>query len=223
MIHYLLQRLVWVLVKTLISTYRFQRLGPDNKASVRQINPRGSFIFALWHEDAVAVLSAHAWTEPYLGLASRSKDGDYAAFISKKLGFIPVRGSSKKKGIDKGGKEAIKEFVEKLLDGTSGGVTVDGPKGPRQSCKAGVALMAQQSGAPILPTVALAQDYWEFNSWDRFKLPKPFTKIFLAYGPPIAVAADSGPEEIELACRKVEQALKQLRIDLKSSIDKKLT
>jgi lysophospholipid acyltransferase (LPLAT)-like uncharacterized protein len=155
MLHSLLKRLIWIAIRSLVSTYRITVLGREFKEKAQSLNSKSSFIFAVWHEQVVSVMTGHAWSEPYLALSSRSKDGDYAAYVSEKMGFVAVRGSSKKKNVDKGGKEALREYIEKLSQGISGGLTVDGPKGPRQKCKIGIVLMSQESGAPILPVVGL--------------------------------------------------------------------
>jgi lysophospholipid acyltransferase (LPLAT)-like uncharacterized protein len=208
--HFILQHLIWYLIKMLVATYRIERRGLDKRDQAKALSPNQTFIFAVWHEQVVSVMSGHAYTEPFLALSSRSKDGDYAAFVSKKLGFYPVRGSSRKKNKDKGGKEAIQTYVAKITEGFSGGITVDGPKGPRQVCKTGVALIAQQTGSPILPVVGVPDSYWEFNSWDKFKLPRPFSRIMMEYGSPIQVEASASEADIELACEKVTQELKRL-------------
>ncbi|MFY7992185.1 MAG: lysophospholipid acyltransferase family protein [Bacteriovoracaceae bacterium] len=212
MIHRFLQFLIWAIIRLLLSTYRITVQGIEFRERARTIHPQKSFIFAVWHEQVVSVMSGHAWTEPYLALSSRSKDGDYAAYVSKKMGFVAVRGSSKKKNIDKGGKEAIREYVEKLNLGISGGLTVDGPKGPRQVCKIGVVLMSQETGAPILPVVGIASSYWEFNSWDRFKIPKPFSKILMVYGEPILTPKNASAEDLEKVREQVTNSLKELTL-----------
>lgn len=212
MIHRFLQLLIWAIIRILLSTYRITVLGTEFREKARTIHPQKSFIFAVWHEQVVSVMSGHAWTEPYLALSSRSKDGDYAAYVSEKMGFVAVRGSSKKKNIDKGGKEAIREYVEKLNLGISGGLTVDGPKGPRQVCKIGVVLMSQETGAPILPVVGIASSYWEFNSWDRFKIPKPFSKILMVYGEPILTPKNASAEDLEKVREQVTNSLKELTL-----------
>jgi lysophospholipid acyltransferase (LPLAT)-like uncharacterized protein len=212
-LHSGLQHLLWYLIKALISTYKIEILGTEHREKAKALNPKGSFVFAVWHEQVVSVLTGHAWTEPYLALSSRSRDGDYAAFVSEKMGFVAVRGSSKnRRKENKGGKEALHEYVTKVNQGISGGITVDGPKGPRQKCKVGVVLIAQQTGAPILPVVGIANRYWQFNSWDKFKIPKPFAKIVLLYGGPIQVAADTTPEKINEICDQVSEALKKLEV-----------
>jgi lysophospholipid acyltransferase (LPLAT)-like uncharacterized protein len=212
-LHRCLQHLLWYMVRTLISTYKIEVKGIEHREKAKALNPKGSFVFAVWHEQVVSVLSGHMWTEPYLALSSRSKDGDYAAFVSEKMGFVAVRGSSKnRRKENKGGKEALQEYVTKVNQGISGGLTVDGPKGPRQKCKVGAVIIAQQTGAAILPVVGVPNRYWEFNSWDKFKIPKPFAKIIMLYGEPIQVASDAAPEKINEICDQVSDVLKKLEV-----------
>lgn len=213
MIHIIVQHILWFIFYPLLKSYRFSVSGQEHV-------PKGAFVYSVWHEQVLMVLGAHAWTGPFMTLASRSKDGDYAAFICKKLGFMPVRGSSRKKNKDKGGKEAMLEYVTRMRDGGRGGITVDGPRGPRQVCKVGIVLIAQQTGAPIVPVVAVARAVWEFNSWDRFKLPKPFSKVALCYGEPILVENDATPERIDECCRLVETRMKELEERVRRNDDR---
>ncbi len=217
MIHIIVQHILWFIFYPLLKSYRFTISGQEHRAHAETLHPKGAFVFSVWHEQVFMVLGAHAWTGPFMTLASRSKDGDYAAFICKKLGFVAVRGSSRKKNKDKGGKEAMQEYITRMNEGARGGITVDGPRGPRQVCKVGIVLIAQQTGAPIVPVVAVARPVWEFNSWDRFKLPKLFSKVAMEYGAPIMVEKDATPERIDEYCRLVETKMKELEQRVRSN------
>lgn len=217
MIHIIVQHILWFIFYPLLKSYRFTVSGQEHRAYAETLHPKGAFVFSVWHEQVFMVLGAHAWTGPFMTLASRSKDGDYAAFICKKLGFVAVRGSSRKKKKDKGGKEAMQEYITRMNEGARGGITVDGPRGPRQVCKVGIVLIAQQTGAPIVPVVAVARPVWEFNSWDRFKLPKLFSKVAMEYGAPIMVEKDATPERIDEYCRLVETKMKELEQRVRSN------
>jgi lysophospholipid acyltransferase (LPLAT)-like uncharacterized protein len=207
MLHKLLQYLIWYFIRALFLTIRVEFKNREMFEKGRALHPNRVFIFALWHENVVSVLRAHAWGEPWLTLASRSKDGDYAAFVAKKLGFIPVRGSSRKKNVDKGGKEALLQYIKGFREGLSGGITVDGPRGPRRQCKPGVVSIAQQTGAPIIPVTAFASSYWQFNSWDRFKIPKPFSKVTVIYGEALLVSETMSESDLASSCREVTDRL----------------
>ena len=205
-LHALLKRLIWWMVKSLVSTYRFHYEGLEHLKLAESLHPKGAHLLALWHEDALIILSGMAG-RPYLAMASRSKDGDYAAFIAEKFGFTLVRGSSRKRNRDKGGKEAMLEYIQQMSLGMSGGITVDGPKGPRHECKPGIVVIAKETGAAIVPIVARPHRFWELNSWDRFKIPKPFSKILIQYLPPVIVPHEATTEEVSLYCKKVRDRL----------------
>jgi lysophospholipid acyltransferase (LPLAT)-like uncharacterized protein len=215
MIHKLLQYIVWILVRSLVKSYKFKVQGLENIEKAKALNPKRSYIFSAWHGQVLCGMSYHAWTEPFLTLSSRSKDGDYAAYVAQKMNFVAIRGSSRKKNKDKGGKEAMMQYIDGLNAGTSAGITVDGPKGPYQECKIGIVVIAAKSGAPILPMICLPNSYWGFNSWDKFKVPKYFSTINVLFGEPIHIPAESTPEELETYRASVTAAMKKLEADFK--------
>jgi lysophospholipid acyltransferase (LPLAT)-like uncharacterized protein len=194
-----------------MATWKFERIGLENFDKARAHHPQGAFLQAFWHEHILSYTSAQAWTLPFMALISRSKDGDFAAIICRKMGFTPVRGSSRgRRGGDKGGRQAMDIFIENMGLGFSGGMTVDGPKGPRHVCKPGVVLIAEQTGAMIVPGTAVPDRYWEFKSWDKFKVPKPFARIRIVYSEPITVAKGSSQTLIAETCKVIEKKLNEL-------------
>lgn len=193
-----------MLLRVLISTYRikFTETSYQNKKDAN-----GTFVFALWHGNLLPYMAAHAWSGPYLAMASKSKDGDIAAYIAHKLGFVPVRGSSRKGNKDKGGKEAAEIYIQKLNQGFNGAITVDGPRGPRHQCKMGIIKIAQLSRRPIIPATAQAKHCWTFNSWDKFKFPKPFTEITVHYAKPVWVDFNATESELLQAQEEINREL----------------
>jgi lysophospholipid acyltransferase (LPLAT)-like uncharacterized protein len=45
-------------------------------------------------------------------------------------------------------------------------------------------MLAQLSGAPLVPMSYAARRAWYLDSWDRFMIPKPFTRVAIAIGRP---------------------------------------
>ena len=62
-------------------------------------------------------------------------------------------------------------------------ITNDGPKGPRHIAKTGSLEIAQKYNAQIITITGDSNKKWIFNSWDRFYLPKPFSKIIITIAP----------------------------------------
>ena len=71
----------------------------------------------------------------------------------------------------------------------------------------GVIKLAQSSGVPIIPVRFEHSSSWRLNSWDRFHIPKPFSKITVHVGDAIDVPAKLDDEEFEQYRQKVQSAL----------------
>ena len=84
-------------------------------------------------------------------------------------------------------------------------ITIDGPKGPIYKAKDGVFYIAYLTKLPIIPVEVGIDREWIFNSWDKFRLPKPFSKITISYLKPIRIEKK---EDIIDKHRILERSLK---------------
>ena len=101
----------------------------------------------------------------------------------KRWKFNLVRGSS-----TRGWKHAIVEIQKKLKDPTSiVAVTCDGPKGPAKIAKPGSIKLALKNNAQIITMSSTCSKFFEFNSWDKFRIPTPFSKIDIHFSPPLDI------------------------------------
>ena len=185
-------------------------MGRENQEKAVEVSKTGAYFYSLWHQNTVAGMIGQ-WGGPYQILLSGSKDGDLLKFTADRMGYTSVRGSS-----TRGGKKAMDELIIGLKAGKSAAITPDGPLGPPKVVKSGIIEMARKSGASILPLSTVANSYWTFNSWDQFRLPRPFSKIIVRYGKPITVdpdtpfeSFDSIKEEISKEMNYCESLLEQ--------------
>ena len=115
-------------------------------------------------------------------LISPSVDGEIPAWIARRLGAEVIRGSSTRTGA-----RALRDYYQLLVqDGVSPVITPDGPTGPRFVFKPGALMLAQISGRPLLPMAFAASRAWVFG-WDKFVLPRPFSRIAIAIGEPVRI------------------------------------
>ena len=138
-------------------------------------------------------------------MTSRSFDGEYIARFIRRFGFGAVRGSSTRGGIG-----ALAELVRLSRANCPAGFMIDGPKGPRHEAKMGAVLLARKTGNPVLPFVVNAERFWEVPSWDRFQIPKPFTRATVRIAPPIRVPADASDSALEQKREELQRALDRL-------------
>ena len=145
-------------------------------------------IFAMWHNRPFYLMYYHVNTLrnklqiPQVVLVSESRDGQFIANNLKMWGVKSVRGSS-----TRGAKKALKEMFGFLRKKVSVVVTPDGPLGPAYEFKLGVLGLSQLSSAPIVPITWYADKYWALGTWDKFMIPKPFSKIAVQIGEPIYI------------------------------------
>ena len=139
----------------------------------------GTVLICVWHQQffsGIRHFRNYKKFNPSI-MISRSKDGEIVAGIAKRAGWNPVRGSS-----SRGGKEALKNMIANLKKTKLAAHIVDGPLGPLGKVKAGAIRLAHAADAAIVPVCVYAEKGWHFNSWDKFLLPKPFSRVSLRFG-----------------------------------------
>lgn len=128
-------------------------------------------IFCFWHSQIFPLIFTYR-NKKIAVLVSRHKDGEMIAKILKTFNFNLARGSFKRKG--EIGFLTLRKFLKK---GLCVAITPDGPKGPRWVFKEGAAVLSKEVGKPLVFVGIGYSNYLEFNTWDRFKLPLPFSKV----------------------------------------------
>lgn len=209
---FLLPRIFYLVARLLHASYRYEFQGREHLDAARRLGGKG-YLFAIWHQNLFAGILAQTG-QRHTVIVSRSRSGDPVAYTCTRLGHHVARGSSRRSHRDKGGKEARDEMIEMLQTGLPGAVTVDGPNGPPHEVKPGIIDMARRTGIPVVPYLALPVRYWSFRSWDRFRLPKPFTRVRVIYGTPIVVPPDTTFEEFPRYAAAITEALHGLERQL---------
>jgi hypothetical protein len=192
----------WIILTVWSRTMRVRfvnREAPERLASEGQ-----NVIYAFWHGRQFLLFHSHRNTGIVIN-ASESRDGEIQAGILKRFGFEVVRGSSKRKG-----ERALLGLVDGLRKGKNVAIAVDGPRGPLYEAKQGALYLAGKLNKPIIPVITGARRYWILEKiWDKYLLPKPFTKGLVIYGEPITVQGIS-EAELNTKRRELENALNGL-------------
>lgn len=177
-------------------------LGMLNRAP----SPRG--IFALWHQNVLLAMWHHRRTRSAI-LISPSREGEFAARVASSLGYHVLRGSP-----TRGGAAGMRELLRVARSGSHGiSITPDGSHGPRHSVKHGVIMLAQRSGRPIAPLVIGLSKYWALNTWDRFRIPKPFARGINLFGEPLTIPPDAGGAQLAELTRELRARMIALQDD----------
>ena len=161
-------------------------------------------IYAFWHNQIF--LAAYFFRKSgAIVMTSQSFDGEYIARAIQRLGFGTARGSS-----TRGGVGALVEMTRLVKAKRAAAFTIDGPKGPRYVAKNGAVLLSKKTNQPIVPISFTAEKFWEINSWDKLRIPRPFSRALVALAPPFQVAEAATDTELEAARLQLQSALEEL-------------
>ena len=167
-----------------------------------------NYIGALWHNRLLLfpfVLRRFFFHRHGAALISASRDGELLADAIKRFGFDVVRGSSSRLGAS-----AILQLTDVLASGHDVVITPDGPRGPAYELGAGIIFLAQKSGAAVLPVNMEYSSCWRIKSWDRFIIPRPFSKVRVMIGQPHRVRSTSTEDEFEAERLRLQNAMMAL-------------
>ncbi len=198
-------RLAYIVIRLLASTYRYRVFGIEYRVQAVSHHKNKAFAIACWHGNSFAGVLGHAW-QNFSPLCSHSKDGSMVAFLCDRIGQKPVRGSS-----SRGGGEAREQLLQHLANGYNPAFTVDGPKGPIYDAKPGIIAVAKAGSCAILPLCALGESNWVLRSWDRLHIPKPFSRVAIAYSKPLTIPIDADEKRFEDTRQALNSTLKSMQ------------
>jgi len=203
--YYLFGWMTRIVFLLLFSTCRVQEFGREIGETYQKEHPGKGLLVATWHR-GVMFLVHHYRNQKRVTMASSSKDGELAAQAAERHGWIVVRGSSSYRGF-----EALKELVHYFQKGHIGGLVVDAPRGPAHVSKIGIITAARMTGLPILTLMWSADRSWRLKSWDRTIIPKPFSRIVLAYADHLIwIPRRATREEMEFKRQLLDDTLNRL-------------
>jgi len=198
-------RLVWALLMTIGRTWRFEVIAEEGVTPAFHGFTPGREIYCFWHQCVLPCAFYFRRTGATI-LISQSFDGELITRTLELLGYHAVRGSS-----SRGGQQGILGLRRVLDEGTPAIFTADGPRGPIYRAKMGPLKLAQLTGAPIGSFHLQPERAWVINSWDRFLLPKPFTRIVVSWGLWTMVSEETTNEELESLRDQLDVALERAR------------
>jgi len=142
------------------------------------------YVLGFWHARILMMAYAYkGWNG--VVMVSEHRDGEYIAQAGRYMGIDSVRGSS-----TRGGLRVFLSMLRLARSGKSLGITPDGPKGPAERVQMGTVQLAKKSGLPLRAVCYATKRHWRAKSWDRFYIPKPFTKGVFVIGEPVYAGED---------------------------------
>ena len=199
-------RVVWALLWLLGRTWRFEVIAEEGATPLLFGLGAGPEIYCFWHQCVLPCTVYYRRTGAVI-LISNSFDGELITRILRLFGYDAVRGSS-----SRGGREGLLGLAHVIESGRTAIFVADGPLGPIYQTKMGPIKLAQMTGAPIGAFHLEPEHAWTLRSWDRFLIPKPFTRICVSWAKATRVSTDLATDEFEPKREELNAALERARL-----------
>jgi len=165
------------------------------------INDEEAHLIAFWHGDLLMQPFNYKKLKPkskVSGMVSEHKDGEALTRTVEYLGIHAIRGSSSRSAA-----KVLMRAIKEIKSGDDIAITPDGPRGPRHSVADGIVAISKKTNAKILVFNCKPTKYWQFNSWDKFILPKPFGTLEYFIQEPLDISELDMQEAKELLKEKM--------------------
>ena len=204
---HVLPYIFFVILYLIGKTLRIQIINRDVESRLEKQGK--AIIYTFWHGRMLYFPYLYRFSNKSTILTSPSEDGEIVARTAKIFGFSSIRGSSFKKG-----GSALLKMTRSIKEGKAVTVVGDGSRGPLYKVQEGIINLAYLTGVSILPVAYGAKNKIQLNTWDRFIIPLPFSKIKVMYGDPVCVdkkteekKSKSKREELEKKLKEITQAV----------------
>ena len=198
-------RIVWALYSLWGRTWRFEVIAEEGVTPVPDGVKSPLGIFCFWHQ-CVLPCTVYFRASRAVIIVSQSFDGELITRILQLFGYDTVRGSS-----SRGGRDGLMGLKSTLEAGRTAIFTADGPRGPIHQSKMGPIKLGQLSGAPVGVFHLEPEHAWVLSSWDRFLIPKPFTRICVSWAKGMTIPADLSADQFEHRRQELDAALERAR------------
>ncbi len=171
-----------------------------------------SVILILWHGQMLPSIYALRYQGIH-AMVGYHQDAEMIARVINRWGYSMIRGSSRDRG-----KQALEQALKLAYSSENVlAITTDGPIGPYRKCKPGAAIIAERTGAVILPMATnCSRKKILTQSWDKFCLPLPFSHNIVKFGTPVFPQGIYSQDAVAHTTALMEEQLTQLQSEVDS-------
>ena len=195
-------------------TWRFEIVAEEGAEPLPWGEGVGPDIFCFWHQCVLPCTVYFRRTRATI-LISQSFDGELITRTLNLFGFRAVRGSS-----SRGSREGLLGLKSVIEHGDCAIFTADGPRGPIYRTKAGPIKLAMLTGARIGAFHLEPEHAWVMKSWDRFLVPRPFTRIAVSWARWTIVPAELPEADFENKREELNAAIERARLNAYAHLGK---
>jgi lysophospholipid acyltransferase (LPLAT)-like uncharacterized protein len=166
-------KVIGATIGVLLWTCRIRIIGLE---AFKECVKRHKCILILWHNRIVIGPSLFVKYTPdigYAALVSASRDGE---ILSQVIHSCKNATTIRVPHLDR--YKTLHDIIAHVKENKSILImTPDGPRGPCYVVKQGIAIAAKETGAHLVVFDWEGSSFWQLRSWDRLRIPKPFSNI----------------------------------------------
>lgn len=198
--------LLWLVFVLINKTLKIVEIEETPLADLRK---KGfSIIYALWHSQTFVPFYNKRKDKVVL-LTTAARRGQILNSAVKNFGYQIVHLPGFK--AQKNWLIQINKLIGFIKNGYDTGIVLDGPDGPAYQIKPGIFFIASRTGCPIIPSgIGVAKKIKLFWRWDRYWVPRPFTKAIILYGQPLFLEKDFLSQDLEALKSELKKRLDEL-------------
>ena len=150
----------------------------------KELLKKKSLIILIWHHQLMG--STFSWKfQPKLRpIATSHRDGQLSTLVQKKFGLDPLLRKKNNPTF------LIKNISNAVKKGDCIYITPDAPHGPSKQINTSIFKLCQKFNLNIAILSFHTNWYFRINSWDRLKIPLPFSKGIYLWGNEIISSKD---------------------------------
>ncbi len=150
--------------------------GVNEKIISNELKNNKSLIVLIWHNQLMGSTFSWKFSPKLRPIATSHRDGQLSVLVQKKFGLDPLLREKDKPT------SLIKDISAASKNGDCIYITPDAPHGPRYQINTNIFKLALKYNMKVVFLSFKTDKFFKLNSWDKLRIPMPFSKGIYFWG-----------------------------------------
>ena len=158
--------------------------GVNEEIIEKELIKKKSLIVLIWHHQLMGSTFSWKFKPKLRPIATSHRDGQLSTLVQKKFGLDPLLRKKNNPTY------LIKNISKAVQNGDCIYITPDAPHGPPKKINTSIFKLCQKFNLNVAILSFHTNKYFRINSWDKLKIPLPFSKGIYLWGNEIIQSKD---------------------------------
>ena len=150
--------------------------GVNEQIIEKELTKKKTLIVLIWHHQLMGSTFSWKFKPKLRPIATSHRDGQLSTLVQKKFGLDPLLRKKDNPTF------LIKNISKAVQNGDCIYITPDAPNGPPKKINTNIFKLCQKFDLNIAILSFHTNRYFRINSWDKLKIPLPFSKGIYLWG-----------------------------------------